>query len=94
MKIVTVKPNQTTFDLAVEQYGTCEAIREIIKNNPGICNDKTALATLGIDYLSDTAFYIDAPVEAGFKLQIDTDSKLIKTSVVKEISGEVTTFNL
>ncbi len=94
MKTVTVKPNQTIFDIAVEQYGTCEAIPEILSNNPGLCNDSEALKNLGIDYLLDTSFHFDAPVESGFKVQVDTDSRLIKTSITSEITSEVTTFNL
>lgn len=93
MQTVIVKLNQTIFDLAAEQYGTSEAVGEILKNNPHLTNDKTALTALGIDYLSDTEFYIDAPVEVGFKLQIDTDSKLIKTSITKEINIDVTTYD-
>lgn len=91
MKTVTVKPNQTIFDIAVENYGTCEAVGEILKNNPIVSNDKDALTALGIDYLSDTDFYIDVSIEPGFELQIDTDSKLIKTSVIREITTDVTT---
>ena len=49
---------------------------------------------LGIDYLLDTSFHFDAPVENGFKVQVDTDSRLIKTSITSEITSEVTTFNL
>lgn len=91
MKTVTVKPNQTIFDIAVEQYGTCEAIAEIMSNNPGIRNDKAALSALGIDYLSDTDFYADVTVEPGFQFLVNTDSRLIKTNVIKEINTDVTT---
>lgn len=94
MKTVTVKPNQTIFDLAVENYGTPEAVAEILKNNPSLRNDKAAMTALGINYTSDSGFYLDAPVATDFPLQIDTDSKQIKTSVIKEITTEVTTFNL
>ena len=94
MKVITVKQNQTIFDLAIENYGSCEAISEILNNNPNIRNDKTALTALGINYLTDGAFYLDAPVEPGFELQVNPDSQFIKTSVTKEITNEVTTFNL
>ena len=36
MKTVTVKPNQTVFDILVEQYGTCEALAELLENNPNL----------------------------------------------------------
>lgn len=94
METITVKPNQTIYDLAVKHYGTCEAVYDILQNNPALRNDKTALAALGIDYLSDVSFYFDLPVEPGFVLQMNTDSRLIKNSVIKEINNEVTTFNL
>ena len=94
MKTITVKQNQTIFDIAVEQYGTCEAIPGILESNPGIRNDKEALKELGIDYLEDPPFYLDAPVEAGSSLQVDTSSRLIKTSVTREITSDVTTFDL
>ena len=38
MKTVTVKPNQTVFDILVGQYGTCEALAEFLENNPGQTN--------------------------------------------------------
>ena len=31
MKTVTVKPNQTVFDILVGQYGTCEALAEFLE---------------------------------------------------------------
>lgn len=94
MKTITVKPNQTIHDIAVEQYGTCEAVPGILENNPGIRNDKEALKKLGIDYLDNPPFYIDAPVEVGLSLQVDTSSRLIKNSVTREITSDVTTFDL
>lgn len=92
MKRITVKPNQTIFDLAAEHYGNCEAIAELLVNNPTICNDQAALTGLGIDYLADSSFYIDAPVKPGLQLNIDNDSRLFKNSVIKEIENEVTTY--
>lgn len=94
MKTVTVKPNQTIFDIACEQYGTCEAVAEILRLNPGIRNDRAALSALGVDYLAGDVFHIDVPVAVDFPLQIDTDSRLARTSVTKEITTEITTFNL
>ena len=37
-------------------------------------------------------FRLDLPVRLGSTVWIDTDSKLIKTSVIKEIDTEVTTY--
>lgn len=94
MKTVTVKANQTIFDLVVENYGDVEAVGELLGDNPGITNDRAALAALGIDYLAGKDFYLDVPVETGYKLQVNTDSRLIKTSVIKEITTDVTTFTI
>lgn len=83
MKAVKVKANQTVFDILVEQYGTCEALAEFLDNNPELENGPGA----GLQ-----AFRLDLPVRSGSTVWIDTDSKLIKTSVVKEMDTEVTTY--
>lgn len=93
MKIATVKPNQTLPDIAIEQYGTCEAISEILMNNPDLRNDPAALAALGIDYLSDTDFWLDVPLLPGATVKIDTDSRLKRTGIIREINRDVTTFD-
>lgn len=94
MKTVAVRPNQTIFDLAVQHYGNGEAVAKIIADNPDLRNDRTALAALGIDYIADPVFYIDAPVDPGYPLQIDTDSRLLRTNTTREINTEITTFNI
>lgn len=98
MKAVKVKPNQTVFDILVEQYGTCEALAEFLCNNPELGNAPEAGAP-DKDSVSGRlmpeamrAFRLDLPIRAGSTVRIDTDSKLIKTSVIKEIDTEVTTY--
>ena len=39
MKTIKVKDNQILLDIALQYYGTAEAIAEILANNPGIKND-------------------------------------------------------
>lgn len=99
MKTVKVKPNQTVFDILVEQYGTCEALAEFLGNNSELENgaeagvpDKDSVSGRSTPEAM-RAFRLDLPVRAGSSVRIDTDSKLIKTSVVKEITTEVTTYN-
>lgn len=98
MKAVTVKENQTVFDILVEQYGTCEALAEFLENNPELENDPEAgqpdkeSASGRLTPEAIRAFRLDLPVRAGSSVRIDTDSKLIKTSVVKEMDTEVTTY--
>lgn len=95
MKKVTVKRNQTVYDIAVEQYGTCEAITEIIANNPNLDNDEQAKIRMGIDASKDKDFYFDLPLKQGSIVLIDTDSRLLKKNIIREITGkEITTFDL
>lgn len=94
MKKVMVKENQTIYDIAVSQYGTCEAVGVIIQNNPELTNDGKAKVACGIDPLNDTGFYMDLPLFPGSVVFIDTDSRILKKSIVKEIDNEVTTFDL
>ena len=90
MKAVKVKPNQTIYDIVIEQYGTCEALAELLYNNPELENEP------GIDGRviseAERVFRFDLPLKASSTVLIDTDSKLIKTSVVKDINTDVTTY--
>lgn len=92
MTTITVRARQTVFDIALEQYGTCEAVGEILALNPDIANDPAALAQMGIDSVSETGFYMDAPVDKGMLLRIDEDSPLIRKNVLKELTNEITTY--
>ena len=94
MKKVIVKRNQTVHDIAVEQYGTCEAIPLIISNNPDLVNDEQAKVSVGIDPSKDTDFYFDLPLKSGSVIMIDTDSRTLKKNIVREIETEITTFDL
>ncbi len=90
MKAVKVKPNQTVYDILVEQYGTCEALSEFLGNNPELENEPMPAARQVPEALQ--TFRLDLPARAGSTVWIDTDSKLIKTSIIKEIDTEVTTY--
>ena len=90
MKAVTVKENQTVFDIVVEQYGTCEALAEFLANNPELENEPAPAGRQVPEAFQ--AFRLDFPVRAGSVVWVDTDSKAIKTSVIKEIDTEVTTY--
>lgn len=81
MKKVTVKFNQTVYDVAIEQYGTCEAVGEIIDNNPELTN-------------TNSDFCFDMALRADSTLLINTDSRLIKKNILRDIDKEVTTFDL
>lgn len=94
MKKVTVKPNQTLYDIAVSEYGTCEAISELIANNPKLSNDSQAKIAMGIDAVNDPDFYFDLPLQPGSVVLIDTDSRILRKNRLREITKEVTTFDL
>lgn len=92
MKTVTVKRNQTLYDIALEQYGTCEAVGEILSLNPRLTNDPAALCAKGIDSMRETAFYIDIAVKPGTHLTVDENSTLIRKSTLREITTDITTY--
>lgn len=92
MKTVTVKKNQTVYDIALEQYGTCEAVGELLHNNPDLRNDPEALAAQGIDGVTDSAFYLDVALQPGTQVIVDTDSSLMERLVVKELTSQITTY--
>lgn len=94
MKKVTVERNQTIYDIAVTEYGTCEALPEIIADNPGLENEERAKISLGIDAAKDKDFYFDLPLKRGSVVLIDTDSRSLKKNIIREIDKEVTTFDL
>lgn len=94
MKTVTVKKNQTIYDVAAACYGTCEADVEIIAANPELRNDDRAKIAAGIDPIADKDFYFDLAIKAGSPVRIDTDSRMVKKNIVREIDKEVTTFGL
>ena len=91
MKTVTVKPNQTVFDILVEQYGTCEALAELLENNPNLENEPGADGRAIPE--AERIFRLDLPLKDGSTVLISTDSRQIKTSVIREINTEGTTFS-
>lgn len=94
MKVKTVR-NQTIFDVAVKHCGTCDAVAELLDNNPGLRNDPAALAALGVDYVTDGGFYVDAALLPGQEVVIDTDSQTLKQDIAKELKNkEINTFDL
>lgn len=90
---ITTKARQTIFDLALEQYGTCEAIGEILALNPDIANDPRALAARGIDSIRDESFYLDVALEPGTELTVDPDSMIRKSNIIKELDTPITTYD-
>ena len=95
MKVIKTVRNQTLFDVAVKYCGTCEAVGELLADNPGLRNDPGALAGLGIDYVADSGFYVDAALLPGQEVRIATDSPILKQTVVKELKmKEINTFDL
>lgn len=94
MKEVKIVPNQTIYDVAAMYYGTCEAIKEILENNPELANEDLAKVETGIDSANDKNFYPHLALKAGCSIRLDTESRLIRKNSVREIEKEVTTFDL
>ena len=93
MKTVKVQPNQTVFDLVVQHYGNVEAVDEILRLNPDLKNEATALRALNISTGNkQTIFCMDAAVESGYMLKIDEASKLMRTNKLKKINNSITTY--
>ena len=76
MTTATVKARQTVYDIALEQYGTCEAVGEILVLNPQI----------------ETVFYLDVAVAPGTQLRIDDESGLMRKNTLKELENDITTY--
>ena len=92
MKTVKVEPNQTIYDLAVQHYGSMDAVAEILNLNPDIANDPQALIALGVDTLQDNPFRMDVAVSPDYALVIDETSKTVDNNITKKIEDPVTTY--
>ena len=80
--VIITENNQTIYDIAVQHYGTVEAIGEILSLNPDIKNDaKGSNADV-----SD--FHFDLPIAEGSRLIIDEKSPLMKKNITKELQKE------
>lgn len=93
MTTITVKARQTVYDIAIEQYGTCEAAGEILVLNPEIANDPAALTLKGIDSIAEKGFYLDVAVAPGMRLYIDDQSDLMRKGTIKELTTDITTYH-
>ena len=93
MKTIKTLKNQTLYDIATMHYGTCEAVGELLMNNPDLINDPTAMAEQNIDYVNDNGFYPDIALLAGQRVMIDTQSPNMNRNMVKEIYNEITTYD-
>lgn len=76
-------------DIALQQYGTAEAIGEIVRNNPDLKNDPSAVVESGREL---GPFYPDIKLASGSTVQIDDESRLIRKTVVKKINRSITTY--
>lgn len=92
MKTITVKPHQTIYDVALEQYGTCEAVGDILRLNPEPENDPTALAVRGINSVGATELWLDIALEPGLMLVVDPDNGIRKSNITKELRTDITTY--
>lgn len=89
MKTVEVQDEQTLLDIALQHYGTAEAMGEIVANNPSLKNEPSAVVEAGRQL---GAFYPDIKLKVGLGVNIDDDSRLVKKTTVKKIDRSITTY--
>lgn len=89
MKVIEVQDEQQLLDIALQHYGTAEAMGEIMANNPELKNEPSAVVEAGRS-LGD--FYPDIKLKVGQRISIDDDSRLVKKTVVKKIDRDITTY--
>lgn len=89
MKTIEVENDQLLLDIALQQYGTAEAIGEIVRNNPDLKNDPSAVVESGREL---GAFYPDIKLVPGSTVQIDDESRLVRKTIVKKIDRSITTY--
>lgn len=75
MKTVEVKDEQTLLDIALQHYGTAEAVGKILSDNPGLANEPSAVVEAGREL---GAFYPDIKLKVGSQVSVDDDSRLMK----------------
>ena len=64
---------------------------ELLENNPNLENEPGADGRAIPE--AERIFRLDLPLKDGSTVLISTDSRQIKTSVIREINTEVTTFS-
>ena len=84
MKIIKTEDNQTVLDIAMQYYGTAEAIGEIISLNPNLKN--APLEVLNTGYEDVESLYLDIKLLENQPVNIDEKSNLMKKNVVKNIN--------
>lgn len=93
MRIIKSLKNQTIWDVAIQYYGTAEAVSELLELNPQLQNDLSSVINSG--YIVDsTMFYIELPLKEGSSIKINEDSFWVRRDVLKEIEEDIITFNL
>lgn len=93
MTEIKVRANQTLFDIALEQYGTCEAVSEILSLNDELTNAPSARMAAGVDG-DDTSFYAEIALEEGISVKVDETSSLRKTAILRDLQGvEINSYN-
>lgn len=94
MKTIKIEHNQSLRDIAIANYGTLEAIGELLEiNGERLKNDRAALVAIGVDYLADNAFYVDVALEVGSMIEIDDQSKLKKQNITRELTTPQTKYD-
>jgi hypothetical protein len=83
--IETVK-GQTLMDLAIQEYGSFEAVFLILEDNPHIAGLNDFPQGYLVDGFCD--FDLAHPIKPGVKIYIREDSELTIPSVLRQINGQ------
>ena len=86
MSNITVKPNQTLMDLAVQYYGNQLAVFALIEDNPNI----TTLLPNSVNDSPYVDFNIHFPVTPGTVLSIRDADDLRKNEILLNLQNDVT----
>lgn len=92
MKTIEAESNQTLFDVAVQHYGTLDALAELLELNPALENDPAALIANGINTLDKVVFRMDLALKPGLLLHVDDESKRMDSKIAAKIDNPVTTY--
>ncbi len=86
MRIIKTLKGQTISDIAIQEYGTIEAVMELLDNNPHLKGMNHYTPNDMVDHFCD--FDIAVPILEDVKLYINDSSQLMNRKVLKELNGK------
>lgn len=84
MRTIKTVKGQTITDIALQEYGNIEAVKELLDNNPQLSGMNDYEPGSIIDDFCD--FDLTIPIIAGVKIYINDDSDFMNRKVLKELN--------